>query len=110
MYYLDVLHQEGQQHWGGKDGTIANIMSGLRLTCCREVVCRVLIETDIAVANGAQYLGDITAERGQPDLLIKNGSKEQEILVNFRERGCSYTLITVVLNIYRFCENKFPIG
>lgn len=97
MYYLHTLDAHPPSEWHRKDGTISNIN-------------RVHIETDLAVQQGHCYLGEISADRGCPELMIKDGSQELDILVNYHERGCIYMVTMIVIDIYRFHIQEPPIG
>jgi len=110
MYYLHTLNKPSPSEWTGWDGTIFNIIAALKLDCHRDVVHRVLVETDLAIAQRGRYLGDITVKRGRPQILIEGGSVEQQILVNYQENGCSYTLTIIGINVHRFREGKPPVG
>ena len=112
LVYLSVFDAAPASEWQGHGGTIAQIYHKLEFTSRNDrfLIHRVLVETNICIKQGRKYDGTIGFERGRPAKLVEDGSDEQKIVANYMERGCSYTLTTIVLNIYRYQHGKVPIS
>ena len=109
MYYTHHLGQPHHSLWHGHPGTISQIARNLNIKTHRSTIHRVLVSTDECLEKGMTYTGD-SQSRGRPQYKIKPGSMEQSIVMNFWERGASYTVTTAVVNIHRLRQGLPAIG
>ena len=113
LFYISVSDAAPRPDWQGEGGTISQICRGLDMAGTnsnRELIHRVLVQTNMCIADGTSYTGELVLPRGHPVQLIEDGSKEQTLIANYSERGCSVTVCCIVINIYRFSNGLVPVS
>ena len=86
MFYVHVLQAPPPEDWNGKDGTVSDVIKGLRLRKGqRRTVHNVLVQTHHCLTTGKVYDGERKASRGAT--AIKPGTKVEQLVADYRERG-----------------------
>jgi hypothetical protein len=99
-YYLQVLHAPPPDEWRGEGGTISDVIGGLKLKeSQRRTVEKVLIATHHSLLKGEEY--EPSRKSAPKKRFIEDGSKEQQLVADYREQGLSYTETTMLIN--RWC-------
>lgn len=100
-YYVQVLNAPKRKHWYGKDGTIGKIARGLDLPAgYNKTVESVLDQTHKCLEEAVQYMGKF-CHRGGRELTIKPDSEEEQILAQYKDKGCSFTEVKDYINNWR---------
>jgi hypothetical protein len=100
LYYLRILHAPPPEDWHGEGGTVSEICDGLKMQSDqRRRVRKVIEETHQALLSGKSY--DPTKALRAGTTAIKDGTKEQQLVADYRERGLSLTETTMLVN--RWC-------
>ena len=103
LFYLTVLHAPPPEDWHGDCGTVSEICTTLKLKKSQRLrVENVIAETHRALLLGEEY--DSSRAHRPGTRAIKDGSVEQQMVADCRERGMSYTETTLFIN--RDCEKK----
>ena len=88
------------EEWGGRGGTIAQIMSSLGFEYVkRNKIEKVLMETYKSIENDGTYDAS-WKKRGRTEILIKKGSIQEKQIADFSEHGVSLRDITCIFNEY----------
>ena len=108
-YWLEALDMPTEEEWHGQGGTIAHIVKQFGISKgSKRVVKRVLVRASAAFAGG--YLYDPVREcgTGGDNVLIAQGSVEEQIVADAMEEGVGMTNTMYLVNEYRRHHNIMP--
>ena len=102
LYYIKI-GSPPPEDWRGKGGAISRIIAALEITANeRRKVERVIHTTYHSLRNGKIY--DESRSSRQNETAIADGSKIQQLVVDYRGTGLSYSETMMVINLY--CNEK----
>jgi len=100
LFYLHVLRAPPPEEWRGEGGTMSQIVKAMKMNKNqRKKVLRVIAQTHHCLTVGEVYDSKRAFRAGTT--FIKDGSKEQQLVADYRERGLSLTETTMLVN--RWC-------
>eukprot|EP00956_Cyclotella_meneghiniana_P020465 scaffold36269_cov40-Cyclotella_meneghiniana.AAC.2 len=99
-YYHVILEAPPPEDWDGEGGTVYQIIEGLKMdkNKDRHKVRRVILKTHKALLQGDEYVA--MREYRPGTTAIKQGSIQQKLIADYREKGLSFTETTMMINRY----------
>ena len=86
LYYTNVLRAPPPEEWDGRDGTVSQIVSALHLKSSqRKKVLKTITKAHHHMTVGEKYDGERAKRPGKT--FIDKGSKEEQFVADYRERG-----------------------
>ena len=99
--YVHVLDAPHEEHWSGKEGTIAIIRKKLELPPhTRRKIHRTLDLIMSSLRKGMIFDGKWETNAGRP-ILIKPGSTEETLIANWMESHVGFRMTTTLVNEHR---------
>ena len=97
-FYLTVCEASPPEDWRGHNGTVSQICTAMKLNnrSQRQRVENVIADTHHSILIGEEY--DPSRAHRPGTRAIEDGSIEQQMVADLRERGLSYSETTVTIN------------
>ena len=109
-YYIHRLDGPHEEHWGGKEGTIAVIRKHLQLPPhTRRKIRRTLDKIMLCIRTGTPFVGQLGTTTGR-HILIESGSAEEELIARWMESHLGFRMTTMLVNEHRREEGKERVG
>jgi hypothetical protein len=103
LYYLRILRAPPPEDWHGEGGTVSMICEAMKMSKNqRRMIHKVISVTHQCLMTGETYEPMRASVPGTT--AIKDGSREQQLIADYRERGLSFTETTMLVN--RWCHRN----
>ena len=111
-FYLNVLSAPEEQMWGGREGTIINILTTFRIRGKGYYmwVKKILLDVRECILKNKEYKGQNLKLKRGPRTLLTFEDPEAEIVANTMEEGLGIRHAANRVNCYRLGKGKEILG